>query len=92
VRQPIAPLGPNYIRLSCELGTSTSSHWCRRSIARVEHQRHRAQVRLAPRPHMRTKTLVVFRSRSIGVEEEKMEPAHVSAPETIWEPSVVTEE
>jgi hypothetical protein len=41
---------------------------------------------------MRTKTLVVFRSRSIGLEKKKMEPAHVSTPETVWEPSVVTEE
>jgi hypothetical protein len=41
---------------------------------------------------MRTKTLVVFRSRSIGLEEEKMEPVQIPVPHTVWEPSVVTEE
>jgi hypothetical protein len=41
---------------------------------------------------MRTKTLLVITSRSIGVEEEKMELAHVPALETVWETSVVTEE
>jgi hypothetical protein len=35
---------------------------------------------------------VVFRSKSIGVEEEKMGPVQVPVPETIWEPFVVTEE
>jgi hypothetical protein len=38
------------------------------------------------------KTLVVFRAKSIRVEEEKMELVHVPALETIWEPSMVTEE
>jgi hypothetical protein len=41
---------------------------------------------------MRTKTLVVFRSKSIGFEEEKMEPAPISSPQTVWESSVVMEE
>jgi hypothetical protein len=41
---------------------------------------------------MRTKTFVVFRSKSIGFEEEKMELAPIPPPHTVWEPSVVTEE
>jgi hypothetical protein len=41
---------------------------------------------------MRTKTHVVFRSKSIVFEEEKMEPTPIPPPQTIWEPSVVTEE
>jgi hypothetical protein len=41
---------------------------------------------------MRTKNLVVFRSKSIGIEEEKMEPVQIPASQTIWESSVVTEE
>jgi hypothetical protein len=32
---------------------------------------------------MRTKTLVVFRSKSIGFEEEKMEPTPIPAPHTV---------
>jgi hypothetical protein len=33
---------------------------------------------------MRTKTLVVFRSKSIGIEEkEEMEPAQIPAPHTV---------
>jgi hypothetical protein len=34
----------------------------------------------------------VFRSKSIGFEEEKMELAPIPPPHTVWEPSVVTEE
>jgi hypothetical protein len=41
---------------------------------------------------MRTETLVVFRSKSISFEEEKMEPAPILPPRTVLEPSVVTEE
>jgi hypothetical protein len=41
---------------------------------------------------MQTKTLVVFRSKSISFEEEKMESTPIPLPQTIWEPSVVTEE
>jgi hypothetical protein len=41
---------------------------------------------------LRTITLVVFRSKSIGFEEAKMEPVPILPPQTIGEPSVVTEE
>jgi hypothetical protein len=41
---------------------------------------------------MRSKSLVLFRSKSTGFEEEKMEKAHVSDPPTVWETSSVTEE
>jgi hypothetical protein len=41
---------------------------------------------------MRTKSLVVFRAKSIRVEEKEMEHALAPVLETIWEPSVVTEE
>jgi hypothetical protein len=41
---------------------------------------------------MRTKTLVVLRSKSIGLEEEKMEQVQIPPPQTIWEPSVMMEE
>jgi hypothetical protein len=41
---------------------------------------------------MRTKTLVVFRSKSTDFEVGKMEKAPVLDPHTIWEPSTVTEE
>jgi hypothetical protein len=41
---------------------------------------------------MRTKTLVVFRSKSIGFEEEKMESMPIPPLHTVWEPSVVMEE
>jgi hypothetical protein len=36
---------------------------------------------------MRTKTLVLFRSKSTGFEEGKMEKAPVLDPRTIWETS-----
>jgi hypothetical protein len=41
---------------------------------------------------MRTKILVVFRSKSVGVQDEKMNLVYVLMPETVWESSVVTEE
>jgi hypothetical protein len=41
---------------------------------------------------MRTKTLVVFRSKSIDLEEEKMESVQILLLQTVWEPSVVMEE
>jgi hypothetical protein len=41
---------------------------------------------------MRVKSLVVFRARSTRVEEEEMKPELAPVLETIWEPSVVTEE
>jgi hypothetical protein len=41
---------------------------------------------------MRTKTLVLFRSKSTGFEEGKMEKAPVLDPRTIWEPSTAMEE
>jgi hypothetical protein len=41
---------------------------------------------------MRTKTLLVFRSKSICFEEEKMEPTLIPPPQTVWELSVVMEE
>jgi hypothetical protein len=41
---------------------------------------------------MRTKSLVLFRSKSTDFEEGKMEKALVPDPHTIWEPSTVTEE
>jgi hypothetical protein len=41
---------------------------------------------------MRTKTLVVFRSKSNGFEEGKMEKAPIPEPHTVREPSTVTEE
>jgi hypothetical protein len=41
---------------------------------------------------MRTKSLVLFRSKSTGFEEEKMEKAPVPDPRTVWETSTVTEE
>jgi hypothetical protein len=70
--------GPNYIRPVHGLETFTCFHFDtalgfrRHSISRREQQHHRALILHAPRPHMRTKTLVVFRSKSIGFEEEKM--------------------
>jgi hypothetical protein len=41
---------------------------------------------------MRVKSLVTFRSKSIGFEEGKMEKPAISDPSTIWETSMVTEE
>jgi hypothetical protein len=41
---------------------------------------------------MRTKSLLLFRSKSTGFEEEKMEKAPVPDPRTVWETSTVTEE
>jgi hypothetical protein len=41
---------------------------------------------------MRTKSLVLFRSKSTGFEEGKMEKAPVPDPHTVWESSTVTEE
>jgi hypothetical protein len=41
---------------------------------------------------MRKKSLVTFRSKSIGFEEGKMEKPAIPDPSTIWEPSTVTEE
>jgi hypothetical protein len=41
---------------------------------------------------MRTKSLVLFRSKSTGFEEGKMEKAPVPDPRTVWEPCTVTEE
>jgi hypothetical protein len=41
---------------------------------------------------MRTKTLVVFISKYIGLEEEKMESALIPPLQNVWEPSVVTGE
>jgi hypothetical protein len=41
---------------------------------------------------MRNKIFVVFRSKSIGLKEDKMESAQISPLHTVWEPSVVTEE
>jgi hypothetical protein len=38
------------------------------------------------------KLLLVFRTRSIGVEEEEMAPDLALALETIWEPSTMMEE
>jgi hypothetical protein len=41
---------------------------------------------------MRTKTLIMFRSKPTGFEEEKMEPTPITEPHTVWEPSTVMEE
>jgi hypothetical protein len=41
---------------------------------------------------MRTKSLIVFRSKSISFEEVKMEQAPILVPHTGWELSTVTEE
>jgi hypothetical protein len=41
---------------------------------------------------MRVKSLVTFRSKTIGFEEAKMEKAAIPNPRTIWETSTVTEE
>jgi hypothetical protein len=41
---------------------------------------------------MRTKSLVLFRSKSTGFEGENMEKAPVPDPRTVWETSTVTEE
>jgi hypothetical protein len=41
---------------------------------------------------MRTKSLVLYRSKCTGFEEGKMEKALVPDPRTIWEASTVTEE
>jgi hypothetical protein len=41
---------------------------------------------------MRTKYLVLFRSKSTGFEEANMEKAQVPDPHTVWEPSTVAEE
>jgi hypothetical protein len=41
---------------------------------------------------MRVKSLVTFRSRSIGFEEGKMEKPVIPVPSTVWEPSTVIEE
>jgi hypothetical protein len=41
---------------------------------------------------MRTKSLVLFRSKFTGFEEGKMEKALVPDPRTVWEPSTVKEE
>jgi hypothetical protein len=41
---------------------------------------------------MRTKSLVLFRSKSISFKEGKMEKAPVLDPRTVWEPSTVAEE
>jgi hypothetical protein len=49
-------------------------------------------LKTAARPHLRTKSLVVYRARSTCVEEEEMEPELVPSPKTIWELSTMTEE
>jgi hypothetical protein len=41
---------------------------------------------------MRTKSLVLVRSKSTGFEEGKMEKAPVLDPRTVWEPSTLIEE
>jgi hypothetical protein len=41
---------------------------------------------------MQTKSLVLFRSKSTGFQEEKVEKAPVPDPRTAWEASTVTEE
>jgi hypothetical protein len=41
---------------------------------------------------MRVKSLVTFRSKSIGFEEAKMEKPAILDPSTLWETSTVTEE
>jgi hypothetical protein len=41
---------------------------------------------------MRVKSLVTFRSQSIGFEEAKMEKSAIPNPSTVWEASSVTEE
>jgi hypothetical protein len=41
---------------------------------------------------MRVKSLVTFRSKSIGFEEGKMEKPSIPDPSTVWETSTVTEE
>jgi hypothetical protein len=40
---------------------------------------------------MRTKSLVTFRSKFVGFEEDKMEKAAIPNPRTVWETSAVTE-
>jgi hypothetical protein len=41
---------------------------------------------------MRVKSLVTFRSKSVGFEEGKMEKPAIQDPSTIWETSTVNEE
>jgi hypothetical protein len=41
---------------------------------------------------MRVKSLVTFRSKSVGFEEGKMEKPAIPDPSTVWETSTVTEE
>jgi hypothetical protein len=41
---------------------------------------------------MRIKTLVTFRSKSVHLEEMAVVSSQIPAPETIWDPSVMTEE
>jgi hypothetical protein len=41
---------------------------------------------------MRVKSLVTFRSKSVGFEEGKMEKPAISDPSTVWKTSTVTEE
>jgi hypothetical protein len=41
---------------------------------------------------MRIKTLVTFRSKSVHPEEMAVVSSQIPAPETIWDPSVMTEE
>lgn len=41
---------------------------------------------------MRFKTLVTFRSRYIGFDEEEMATDQMPAPESVWTPSAMTEE
>jgi hypothetical protein len=41
---------------------------------------------------MHIKTLVTFRSKSVHLEEMAVVSSQIPAPETIWDPSVMTEE
>jgi hypothetical protein len=41
---------------------------------------------------MRVKSLVTFRSKSVGFEEDRMEKLAIPDPSTVWETSTVTEQ
>jgi hypothetical protein len=45
-----------------------------------------------PRPRMRVKSIVTFRSKSVRFDEGKMEKLAIPDPSTVWETSTVTEE
>jgi hypothetical protein len=84
----VAPLGPDYIRSIRGPRASTCFHFHselgfrRRAVSRESSSAAELRSRRLPRPRMRTKSLVLYRSKCTGFEEGKMEKAPVPDPRT----------